>query len=126
MAAAPTFKRIAQRILSAEPARHPTELNEPFTFNTGETIMDDARTIILPDFTNRGRMAGEEMLRTLGLEAVWDGKGDFILNQMTQPGATVTQKAKVTLQLFEVNRTQQQLHMPNVVGLSLQQALQQL
>jgi membrane peptidoglycan carboxypeptidase len=126
LAAAPTFKRIAQRILFAEPARQSTELNESFTFNTGETIMDDAGTIILPDFTNRRRTAGEEMLRTLGLDAVWDGKGDFILNQMPPPGATVAQQAKVTLQLFEVNRAQQQLHMPNVVGLSLRQALQQL
>ncbi|MGH7496413.1 MAG: penicillin-binding transpeptidase domain-containing protein [bacterium] len=126
LAAAPTFKRIAQRILFAEPARHSTELNESYIFNTGETIMEDTRTIILPDFTNRRRVAGEEMLRSLGLEAVWDGKGDFILNQMPPPGATVAHQAKVTLQLFEVNRAQQQLRMPNVVGLSLRQALQQL
>jgi hypothetical protein len=88
--------------------------------------MDDTQTLILPDFTNRRRTAGEEMLRTLGLEAVWDGRGDFILNQMPPPGATVAPSAKVTLQLFEVNGGQQQLRMPNVVGLSLRQALQQL
>ncbi len=126
LAAAPTFKRIAQRILFAEPARQSTQLNESFTLNTGETIMDDARTVILPDFTNRRRTSGEEMLRTLGLEAVWDGRGDFILNQMPPPGATVAPSAKVTLQLFEVNRVQQQLRMPQVVGMSIRQALQQL
>ncbi len=126
LAAAPTFKRIAQRILFAEPARPSTEQDKSFTLNTGETIMDDTRTIILPDLTNHRRAAGEEMLRTLGLEAVWDGKGDFILHQMPPPGATVARHAKVTLELFEIDRVQRQLHMPALVGLSLRQALQQL
>lgn len=126
LAAAPTFQRIAQRILHAEPARQSLQSDQPFTLNTGETIMDDARTVILPDFTNRRRTSGEEMLRSLGLEAVWDGKGDFIVNQMPPPGATVAPNAKVTLQLFEVNRVQPQVRMPQVTGMSLRQALQQL
>ena len=45
---------------------------------------------------------------------------------MPPPGATVARNAQVTLELFEIDRVQQQLRMPNVVGLSLRQALQQL
>jgi cell division protein FtsI (penicillin-binding protein 3) len=127
MVAAPTFKNIAQRILIAQTQpKHSPQFTETFTPNSRETIME-TRNLVLPDLTNRQRSVAEKMLDELGLEAEWDGEGDFILGQMPPPGAAVFPDAKVTLQLFEVApRGRQQMRMPQLVGLSLRQALQQL
>ncbi|NUO82306.1 PASTA domain-containing protein [candidate division KSB1 bacterium] len=127
MVAAPTFKNIAQRILIAQTQpKHSPQFTETFTPNSRETIME-TRNIVVPDLTNRQRGVAEKMLDELGLEAEWDGDGDFILGQMPPAGSAVFPNAKVTLQLFEVApRAKQQMRMPQLVGLSLRQALQQL
>lgn len=127
MVAAPTFKNIAQRILVAQAQpKHSPQFTETFTPNSLETIME-TRNLVLPDLTNRQRSVAEKMLDELGLEAEWDGEGDFILGQMPPAGSAVFPDSKVTLQLFEVApRAKQQMRMPQLVGLSLRQALQQL
>lgn len=127
MVAAPTFKKIAQRIMVAlAQPKNSSQVTETFMPNSRETIME-TRNLVLPDLTNRQRSVAEKMLDELGLQAEWDGEGDFILGQMPPPGAAVFPEAKVTLQLFEVApRGRQQLRMPQLVGLSLRQALQQL
>ncbi len=127
MVAAPTFKNIAQRILIAQTQpKHSPQFTETFTPNSRETIME-TRNLVVPDLTNRQRTVAEKMLDELGLEAEWDGEGDFILGQMPPAGSAVFPDSKVTLQLFEVAlRAKQQMRMPQLVGLSLRQALQQL
>ena len=127
MVAAPTFKSIAQRIVVAQAQpKNSRQFTETFTPNSRETIME-TRNIVLPDLTNRQRTVAEKMLEELGLEAEWDGDGDFILAQMPPPGAAVFPDSKVTLQLFEVAAKQRPpMRMPQLVGLSLRQALQQL
>lgn len=125
--AAPTFRQIAQRILGAEPAHsgRPGLPHENFTENYSETIMD-TRKVVLPDLTSRHRNVGEEILKGLDLKPIWDGEGDFILNQMPPPGSTVLRNSPVTLQLFEIGQMAKKARMPNLVGLSLRQALRQL
>lgn len=125
--AAPTFRQIAQRILGAEPSftERPGMPHENFTENYSETIMD-TRKIVLPDLTSRHRNVGEEILKSLELKPIWDGEGDFILNQMPPPGSTVLRNSPITLQLFEVGQLARQARMPNLIGLSLRQALRQL
>ena len=128
LVAAPTFRRIAQRILTSEPKPAVTQQEGetvPNSANLSETIMDDHK-ITLPDLTSRQRSVGEEILHDLGLEPVWDGEGDFILNQLPPPGSIVLRDSKVTLQLFEIAHTQDQIEMPNLIGLSVRQALQRL
>jgi len=127
MVAAPTFKSIAQRIVVAQAQpKNSRQFTETFTPNSRETIME-TRNLVLPDLTNRQRTVAEKMLEELGLEVEWDGAGDFILAQMPPPGAAVFPDSRVTLQLFEVAAKQRPpMRMPQLVGLSLRQALQQL
>lgn len=119
MVAAPTFRRIVQRMLRQQPQdkRLPDDqLQATVSFH---------KTIV-PDFTNRPRAVAEEILRTLDLKAEWEGEGDFILNQRPAPGSLVDAGSEISLNLFEVSATTKENRLPNVVGLTLREALRRL
>ena len=125
--AAPTFKNIAQRILAAQPKQiiADNQQHHSLTPDINEVSMD-VHNVILPDLTSRQKIVGEEILRELNLKPHWDGDGDFIVNQVPSPGSSVAPDSKVTLELFEANSAAKRKKVPDVTGLSIRQALQQL
>ncbi|MCG3157866.1 MAG: hypothetical protein DKINENOH_04502 [bacterium] len=127
MVAAPTFRRIAERMLGVEAgAVTSAHRSHEQTENFSEMIMDP-RKIVVPDLTSRHRSVVEEILENLELKPIWDGEGDFILNQLPPPGAVVFRNSPVTLQLFQTEQSRRQPQtMPALVGLSLRQALRLL
>lgn len=119
MVAAPTFRRITQRLLNIMP-----QDEEKLTENS-ETTVTFEKTIV-PDLTNRPRDVVEEILDNLDLDAEWEGEGDFVLNQTPAAGAVVVSGSKVTLNLFHATKSAPATRMPSVVGLSLREALRRL
>jgi cell division protein FtsI (penicillin-binding protein 3) len=132
--AAPTFKKIAQRLINTSSSKEqkmtPEKVTEmPITkgqplYGTGP----DTRTVIVPDVTGRPAAISAAMLETLGLKVASEGAGDFVLGQNPSPGSRVAPRTKVVLNLFEVEQTRAAAanKMPNVVGLSVREALQRL
>jgi cell division protein FtsI (penicillin-binding protein 3) len=132
MVAAPTFKRIAQRILTAASSTeqritsHSDGITE-MTITEGPS-QTDTRTVIVPDVTGRPAEVGAEILGKIGLKVAWEGKGDFILDQDPAPGSRAARDVKATLKLLESERSPLAgaAKMPNLVGLSVREALQRL
>jgi cell division protein FtsI/penicillin-binding protein 2 len=119
MVAAPTFRRITQRLLNLAPQEEREAPGE------AETVMSFEKTIV-PDLTNRPREIAEEILENTDLDVEWEGTGDFVLNQSPAAGAVVNSGSKVTLNLFYVTKNGSGVRMPSVVGLSLREALRRL
>jgi cell division protein FtsI/penicillin-binding protein 2 len=117
MVAAPTFQRIAQRLL-----RQPSQEARPRDDRL-ETVVS-FKTTTVPDCVSRPREVVDGMLRNLDLKAEWNGKGDIVAQQQPPAGAVVKSGSKVTLDLL--NDSKATTRLPNVVGLTLREALRQL
>lgn len=119
MVAAPTFRRIVQRML-----RHvPQEQRRP----DGQLeAAVDFRKVRLPDLTNRPAALAAEILRSLDLRPDWEGAGDFVISQRPTAGSLVAAGSSITLSLFEVAAVTRDRRLPNVVGMTLREALRRL
>ncbi len=133
--AAPTFKKIAQRLIASAPSKEQKITFEKMpetTITQGKAtsgqVIQDSRSVIVPDVTGRSATISAAMLEKLGLKAASEGTGDFVLNQTPVPGSRVAPHTKVVLDLFEVEqaRAAATSKMPNLVGLSVREALQHL
>ncbi len=117
MVAAPAFQRIAQRLLH-QPSQEARRQDDRL-----ETVVSFATTTV-PDCVNRPRAVVEGILRNLDLDAEWNGEGDIVANQQPPAGAVVKSGSKVSLDLL--NDSKATTRLPNVVGLTLREALRQL
>ncbi len=126
-AAAPTFKRIAQKIRVYD---RELQSEKRFTQRNGangrKVVTQELNGIILPDLSNRKLSAARAILEGLSLKIITEGKGDFVLNQKPAPGARVRKGQEVVLQLFEAVVSDGYMEMPRVLGLSLREALSKL
>ncbi len=129
--AAPTFKRIVQKIraydraLQSEKALF-THRNGTTDKNGRQAATQELNSIVLPDLTNRQLSAVKAILEGLSLKMKAEGSGDFVLNQQPAPGTRMHKGQEVVLQLFEVVAADGYLKMPDVTGLPLRQALSKL
>jgi cell division protein FtsI (penicillin-binding protein 3) len=136
--AAPTFKKIAQRLIASGSLKEQKTTLEKMTETTitqGQNIPGqatrqalDTRSVIVPDVTGRSAAISAAMLEKLGLKVASEGTGDFVLNQTPVPGSRVAPHTKVVLDLFEVEQARATAtnKMPKLVGLSVREALQRL
>ena len=128
--AAPTFKRMAQRIINTTsnqtPSQEPSPRVEPEKMT--EMTTTDTRTVVVPDVTGRALLISTAMLEKLDLDVEREGKGDFVLNQTPAPGARVKPNTTITLEVFEAEQSSLAApnKMPNLRGLSVREALQKL
>ncbi|MDZ7343809.1 MAG: PASTA domain-containing protein, partial [candidate division KSB1 bacterium] len=123
MVAAPTFKRIAQRMLATASLKEQNNLSEKITELTMNT-----RTVIMPDVTARPAEIAIAILEYLGLKVIREGEGDFVVNQDPAPGVPVPPQANIKLNLLTMQKTTAPgVHrMPNLAGYSVREALQRL
>ncbi len=127
--AAPTFKRIAQRILIADRKQENyTGLTRKQADEAGKNEQSVAVVdrIVLPDMSSRRFETARAALLDMGLKVSADGEGEFILTQSPEPGTILTRGDEVHLQLFSVVESDGYIEMPSVVGLSLREALNRL
>jgi cell division protein FtsI/penicillin-binding protein 2 len=122
--AAPTFKKIAERIITATSGKEQKGEVEDMT----EMPTTDTRTIIVPDVTGRSAAISVAMLEKLGFDIEREGKGDFVLNQHPAAGSRVPPRTTITLDLFEIEAAgaTASIKMPTLIGLSAREALQKL
>ena len=118
MVAAPTFRRIAQRVLSRQP-REETRPEAPAAAVSFDSVQ-------VPDFTNRPRAVVEEILQNVNVDADWEGDGDFVLNQEPAAGTIVPAGTKVILNLFQMSSSTAAQRLPSVVGLTAREAMRRL
>ncbi|MCR4438000.1 MAG: penicillin-binding transpeptidase domain-containing protein [bacterium] len=124
--AAPTFKRILQRILKwrgeqevTPPVEAPEEIPAP----------SRATLVAVPVLQHRDVSTCRAVLRELGLRAQWQGRGEFVQKQYPEPGAQVAIGSTIVLELGAEAReaeTGERLLMPRVIGLTAREAVNRL
>lgn len=126
--AAPTFKRIAQKIRMYDERLKVTSNGQPPVNGKAQPVRstEEVNGLILPDLTTRHVGAARAVLQAMGLTVETEGAGEFVLNQVPPGGSAVRAGDKVRLQLFEVERSDGYLRMPNLLGLTLREALNRL
>ncbi|MCI0514554.1 PASTA domain-containing protein [candidate division KSB1 bacterium] len=124
--AAPTFKKIVQRLVSIENRFWP----QPQGFQLAqEKGNGKSQTVVnrLPDFTNRHWLHSQEVLMQLGIKAEMLNDGQVIAHQEPGPGAEIKKNEKVKFTLFQINESDStEQAVPKVEGLSLREALNRL
>lgn len=119
--AAPTFKRILQRILRW---RGEQGLVPPV-----EVAVPSATTLVaVPSLQHRDVATCRAVLRDLGLRVQWRGKGDFVQKQYPEPGVQVSVGSTIVLELRaeEGVAAGERLLMPRLIGLTAREAINRL
>lgn len=126
--AAPTFKRILQRIFRIiEIEKNYVARPEPANNN------GNGKHIHVPDLTNKRVQVAEEIIEKLSLKFVIENKGDIIVTQNPSPGTKVAAGTEIAVRLRDFNGNNgnnggkgEYTSVPNVVGLSLREALSRM
>jgi len=125
--AAPTFKRIVQRLINVDSRLAHRQQAEPTNVPRNGNGRANLHLTKLPDFTNCRVEETQKMLTQLGLEAEYKNTGEVVANQTPAPGTPFNDSTKVQFTLLKINkdiigsRTT-----PRVIGLSLRDAINRL
>jgi len=120
--AAPTFKRILQRIFRI------IEIEKQYVAQP-ELINEDGngKHIHVPDLMNKRVQVAEEIIEKLGLKFIIENEGDLIFAQNPRPATKVEPGTEVVVKLKDFNEIDdtngKYTSVPSVVGLSLRDAL---
>ncbi len=129
--AAPTFKRILQRIFRIiEIEKNYVASPEPANDN------GNGKYIHVPDLTEKRVQVAEEMIEKLSLKFVIENKGDIIISQQPLPGTKVAAGTEIAVKVKEFNenngnggnngKNEEYTSVPSVVGLSLREAISRM
>ncbi len=123
--AAPTFKRILQRILKW---RGEQEVVPPVEEAEHVPTPSPATLVAVPSLQHRDVATCRAVLRDLGLRVQWRGKGDFVQKQYPEPGSQVSIGSTIVLELGteESLATGEHLLMPRLIGLTAREAINRL
>ncbi|MDZ7262067.1 MAG: PASTA domain-containing protein, partial [candidate division KSB1 bacterium] len=119
--AAPTFKRILQRIVNMENQFEDKKQPEEDDTKT------DVKMVTVPDFTNHRIDVGRKMAATLGLEVKMQNQGELIQAQQPAAGTKVPPNSEVKFTLVGFNKNHNGYRTtPKVIGLSVREAINRL
>ncbi|MBI4530356.1 MAG: PASTA domain-containing protein [Candidatus Latescibacteria bacterium] len=116
--AAPIFRKIMERILSAEGDR----VVRRSVDDSREVEEDDGR-VVVPNLKGMLRTAAEAALEETGLNVEVAGKDDMVTWQSVEPGLRVDVGATIRLSCEERPRD---VEMPRLVGMPIKQAINRL
>jgi len=126
--AAPTFKRILQRIFRIiEIEKQYVAQPEPVDDN------GNSKYIHVPDLINKRLQVAEEMVEKLSLKFIVENEGDLIVSQNPDPGTKVAAGTEIIVKVNKFNGNNgnngsngRYTSIPSVVGLSLRDALSRM
>lgn len=118
--AAPTFRRIMERILSAEGDKVERRIDD--ASDSTWTENDDGR-VDVPNVKGMPRATAEAVLDETGLSVELDGKNEIVTSQSVEPGTRVELGSRVQLHCDE---DPVDVKMPKLVGMSIKQAMNRL
>ncbi len=122
--AAPTFKRIVQRI---QKWRGEQEVAPPVEALEKEPAPSKATLVTVPSLRHRDVSTCKAVLRELGLRATLQGKGNIVQKQYPEPGTQVAIGSAVVLELgAQPLEEGERLLMPRVIGLTAREAINRL
>ncbi|UCE04409.1 MAG: penicillin-binding protein [bacterium] len=124
--AAPTFKRILQRIFRI------IEIEKQYVALT-ESNDDNSNYIHVPNLVNKKVQVAEEIIEKLGLKFIIENEGDLIFDQNPVPGTKVEPGTDIIVKVKDFNGNNgnngnngKYTSVPSVVGLSLRDALSKM
>ena len=123
--AAPTFKRILQRILRVMEIDNP-RTSEPVTVvASGDS--GNGKTIIVPNLINKRLEIAEEIADEVGFELLIENHGDLIAGQQPGPGSEMEIGDQLTVRLKDFNgENGKYTEVPEVRGLALREAISRI
>ncbi len=116
--AAPTFRRILDRILKVRADQAPPA---PMKKRTG-TQSKPVVAVEVPNVVYRQAKVARAMLGGMGLKVRTEGRGAFVRSQIPMPGELVPPGGAVLLQLYP-GIDGRQVRVPNVVGRTVREAI---
>ena len=123
--AAATFKRIAERIRVQE-ERLLLRVTQAENNQKMNPATKEIYNFVMPNLVDRKFASSKNVLEEMGLQIEKSGSGEFIQSQSIEPGKLVSAGDVVKIELFEVKKSDGQIPMPSLIGLSLREALGQL
>ncbi|MBN1353001.1 PASTA domain-containing protein [candidate division KSB1 bacterium] len=125
--AAPTFKRIVQRLINADNKLAGKPKIESLTVPRNGNGKVVAQTVKLPDFHNSPAGETERILKKLGIDAEFKNNGDIIARQSPAPGTPLNDSTKVTFALCNLDHDSTGYRItPRLIGLSVRDAINRL
>lgn len=123
--AAPAFKRIVQRMLNIGEIREKVN-DKPGTQVVLQGNIDNSATI-MPDFANRRWNTASQILDKMGVNAHKNNEGVYIVGQDPAPGKKLENGRRARFDLATIpTNVSMAVKMPDLVGLSLREAVNQL
>jgi membrane peptidoglycan carboxypeptidase len=123
--AAPAFKRIVQRMLNIGEIRDRVH-DTPAAQMALKSDIDNSAAI-MPDFANRRWNTASQVLNKMGVNAHKNNEGVYIVGQDPAPGKKLENGRRARFDLAPIPAdASAAVKMPNLVGLSLREAVNQL
>ncbi len=126
--AAPTFKRILQRIFRIIEIEKNYVAPPKVVNNNG-----NGKYIHVPDLNNKRVQVAEEIIEKLSLKFVMENEGDIIIAQNPLPGTKVASGTQIAVKVKDFNghngnngKSAEYTSVPSVVGLSLRDAISRM
>jgi len=123
--AAPTFKRIIQRIFRL------IEIKKPYVVQVDSGENDNY--LHVPNLVDKRISAAEDIVRQLGLRFIVENEGDLIFDQTPSPGSVISPGSEIVVKVKKFNQHDagngsngKYTSVPAVVGLSLREALSRM
>lgn len=124
--AAPTFKRIVQRLINLENRYLPDTTRTRLANKNGNGV-SKKQLSVLPDFKNRSLENSRYFLSQWGIKTEVLNQGQVIVSQEPKPGTPITENMNIHFSLFQINDSDTSYSVtPKLIGLSLREAVNRL